>query len=70
MSTQGTVLAVNNFTPPYAVSNYSDTQIFVPYSALNMEGKMRLKARLSIYDVGTSRHIAYSNYIVFNFNGN
>jgi hypothetical protein len=63
---EGGAIATKNFTPPYAISNYSDFQIFMPYAALNMgSGKSALRFRLSLYDVNAKKHFAYSGFVNF-----
>ena len=67
-ATDGTAMSAKNFTPTHANSNFSDSKLFMPYTALNMgSGKAALRFRLSLYDVSAKKHFAYSGFINFSF---
>jgi hypothetical protein len=64
----GTVYASANFTPAYDPAVYKDLQIFMPYSALNMESgeEYQLKFYLALYDKDGGRFFGKSGWYKFN----
>jgi hypothetical protein len=63
----GNVYAHVNFTPAYDPAEYKDLQLFVPYSALNMESgdDYDLKFFLSLYDKEGERFFGKSGWYKF-----
>ena len=63
----GNVSAHTNFTPAYDPAVYNDLQIFVPYSALNMDSgdTYDLKFYLSLYDKEGERFFGKSPWYRF-----
>lgn len=64
---EGNVSARTNFTPAYDPADYSDLQLFVPYSALNMEegDEYDLKFYLALYDKEGERFFGKSGWYKF-----
>ena len=63
----GTVYSHVDFTPAYDPAIYKDLQIFMPYSALNMESgeKYDLKFYLALYDKSGQRFFGKSGWYKF-----
>ncbi len=63
----GTVYAHANFTPAYDPALYKDLQLFMPYSALNMESgnDYDLKFYLALYDKDGGRFFGKSGWYKF-----
>ncbi len=63
----GGVSAHADFTPQYDPAQYNDLQIFVPYSALNLEesGEYNLKFYLALYDKEGKRFFGKSGWYKF-----
>lgn len=63
----GKVSASSNFTPGYDPAVYKDLQVFIPYSALNMEGGAThdLKFYLALYDKEGGRFFGKSGWYKF-----
>lgn len=63
----GNVYAHVNFTPAYDPAVYKDLQLFVPYSALNMESgdEYDLKFYLALYDEEGERFFGKSGWYKF-----
>ncbi|HEX3560473.1 MAG TPA: hypothetical protein VHU19_14805 [Pyrinomonadaceae bacterium] len=63
----GTVYAHANFTPAYDPAVYNDLQLFMPYSALNMESgeEYDLKFYLALYDKEGQRFFGKSGWYKF-----
>ncbi len=66
----GKVSASTRFTPAYDPASYSDLQIFVPYSALNMRKgeQYELKFILKLYDESAKRFFGTSGWYKFHMN--
>jgi hypothetical protein len=64
---EGGVSAHTDFTPAYDPAVYNDLQIFVPYSALNLEesGEYDLRFYLSLYDKSGKRFFGKSGWYNF-----
>lgn len=64
---EGGVSAHTDFKPQYDPAEYSDLQIFVPYSALNLEesGEYNLKFYLALYDQEGKRFFGKSGWYKF-----
>ena len=68
-STAGTVVAYKDFTPTYERADYADFQIFVPYTALNMDaGQSKLKLQLFMYDYQSNKIFSKSQFVSFTIN--
>jgi hypothetical protein len=67
MTDKGNVSAKVNFTPAYDPAVYNDLQLFVPYSALNMEegDDYDLKFYLALYDKEGERFFGKSTWYKF-----
>jgi hypothetical protein len=67
----GHVSAHTNFTPAYDPAEYSDLEIFVPYRALNLEGRddatYELKFYLALYDKDGERFFGKSGWYYFHY---
>lgn len=64
---EGGVSAHTDFTPQYDPAQYNDLQVFVPYSALNLEesGEYDLKFYLALYDQEGERFFGKSGWYKF-----
>jgi hypothetical protein len=70
-SSTGKVVAYKDFTPLYLKADYTDFQIFVPYTALNMDaGQSKLKLQLFMYDYQSDKTFARSQFVNFTINQN
>ncbi len=68
-SKTGKVVAYKDFTPVYARADYSDFQVFVPYTALNMDaGQSKLKLQLFMYDYQSDKTFSKSQFVNFTIN--
>jgi hypothetical protein len=64
---EGGVSAHTDFTPAYDPAVYNDLQIFIPYSALNLEesGEYDLRFYLALYDKSGKRFFGKSGWYNF-----
>lgn len=70
-SSTGKVVAYKDFTPPYPKTEYNDFQVFVPYTALNMDaGQSKLKFQMFMYDYQSDKTFARSQFVKFTINQN
>lgn len=68
-SNTGKVVAYKDFTPVYAKTDYNDFQVFVPYTALNMDaGQSKLKFQMFMYDYQSDKTFARSQFTNFTIN--
>ena len=68
--TSGNISTHVNFTPAYDPAVYRDLQLFMPYTALNLESGERfdLKFYLALYDTEGGRFFGKSGWYKFNVN--